>query len=54
MDFPATAYDIPSGHRLSLVIDTVDALYADKAPDFSTVRFSSPGNSPSYVSLPLR
>ncbi|ATB39000.1 acyl esterase [Cystobacter fuscus] len=54
VDFPATAYDIPSGHRLSLVIDTVDALYADKAPDFSTVRFSSPANSPSYVSLPLK
>ncbi|SEM10169.1 X-Pro dipeptidyl-peptidase C-terminal non-catalytic domain-containing protein [Stigmatella aurantiaca] len=53
-DFPATAYDIPSGHRLSLVIDTVDPLYADKAPRFSSVKFSSPSSSPSYVSLPLK
>ncbi|MDC0707435.1 CocE/NonD family hydrolase [Stigmatella sp. ncwal1] len=54
VDFPATAYDIPSGHRLSLVIDTVDPLYADKAPLFSSVKFSSPSSSPSYVSLPLK
>ncbi|WNG34370.1 CocE/NonD family hydrolase [Archangium violaceum] len=54
VDFPATAYDIPSGHRLSLVIDTVDPLYADKAPRFSTVKFSSSASSPSYVSLPLK
>ncbi|MDY7232689.1 CocE/NonD family hydrolase [Hyalangium rubrum] len=54
VDFLSTAYDIPSGHRLSLVLDTVDPLYADKAPAFSTVRFSSPSSSPSYVSLPLK
>lgn len=54
VDFPATAYDIPSGHRLSLVIDTVDPLYADKAPAFSSVRLSSPSTSPSYLSLPLK
>ncbi|EAU67095.1 hydrolase CocE/NonD family protein subfamily [Stigmatella aurantiaca DW4/3-1] len=54
VDFPATAYDIPSGHRLSLVIDTVDPLYADKAPAFSSVKFSSPSSSPARVSLPLR
>ena len=54
VDFPATAYDVPSGHRLSLVIDTVDPLYADKAPAFSTVKLSSPSSSPSYVSLPLK
>ncbi|OJT21880.1 acyl esterase [Archangium sp. Cb G35] len=54
VDFPATAYDVPNGHRLSLVIDTVDPLYADKAPAFSTVKFSSTSSSPSYVSLPLK
>ncbi|NMO15206.1 acyl esterase [Pyxidicoccus fallax] len=54
VDFPATAYDVPSGHRLSLVIDTVDPLYADKAPAFSTLQFSSSTSSPSYVSLPLK
>ena len=25
--FPATAYDLPAGHRLALVVDTVDPLY---------------------------
>lgn len=54
VDFPATVYDVPSGHRLSLVIDTVDPLYADKAPLFSTMKFSSSSSSPSYLSLPLK
>jgi predicted acyl esterase len=53
-DFPATAYDLPSGHRLSLIVDTVDPLYGDSAPLLSTVKFSSPSGSGSYVSVPLR
>ncbi|MBU8894001.1 acyl esterase [Corallococcus sp. H22C18031201] len=53
-DFPATAYDVPSGDRLSLVIDTVDPLYADKAPALTSVKFSSPAGNPSYVSVPLK
>jgi hypothetical protein len=52
--FPATAYDVPSGNRLSLVIDTVDLLYTDQAPLFTSVKLSSPSSNPSYVSLPLR
>lgn len=54
VDFPATAYDVPSGDRLSLVIDTVDPLYGDKGALFTSVKFSSPSSSPSYVSLPLK
>lgn len=53
-DFPATVYDVPSGDNLSLIIDTVDPLYADQAPAFTTVKFSSPSSDPSYVSLPLK
>jgi hypothetical protein len=53
-DFPSTVYDVPSGHRLSLVIDTVDPLYADQGALFTTVKFSSPWGNPSYVSLPLK
>jgi hypothetical protein len=53
-DFPSTVYDVPGGHRLSLVIDTVDPLYADQAAFFTTVKFSSPWGNPSYVSLPLK
>jgi predicted acyl esterase len=53
-DFPATVYDVPSGHRLSLVVDTVDPLYADQAAAFTTVTLSSPSTDPSYLALPLR
>lgn len=53
-EFPATVYDVASGHRLSLVIDTVDPLYGDHAPAFSTVKLSSPSTDPSYVSIPLK
>jgi predicted acyl esterase len=53
-DFPSTVYDVPGGHRLSLVIDTVDPLYGDQAAPFTTVKFSSPWGNPSYVSLPLK
>ncbi len=53
-DFPATAYDVPSGDRLSLVIDTVDPLYADQGALFTSVKFSSSTSNPSYVSLPLK
>ena len=53
-DFPSTAYDVPAGNRLSLVVDTVDPLYADQGALFTSVRFSSPLSAPSYVSLPLK
>jgi len=53
-DFPATVYDVASGHRLSLVVDTVDPLYADQAAAFTSVKLSSPSTDPSYVALPLR
>lgn len=53
-DFPATAYDVPGGDRLSLVIDTVDPLYADQGALFTSVKLSSSPANPSYVSLPLK
>jgi hypothetical protein len=53
-DFPATVYDVPSGHQLSLVVDTVDPLYADQAAAFTTVKLSSPSTDPSYLSVPLK
>ncbi|MFI6728541.1 CocE/NonD family hydrolase [Streptomyces atratus] len=50
----STAYDVPAGHRLALVIDTVDPLYIEHNPDGSQLTFSSPQADPSYVSVPLR
>ncbi|MFF5183254.1 alpha/beta fold hydrolase [Streptomyces sp. NPDC000345] len=50
----STAYDVPAGHRLALVVDTVDPLYVEHNPSGARLTFSSPVNDPSYVSLPLR
>ncbi|MFD3540558.1 CocE/NonD family hydrolase [Streptomyces sp. NPDC058662] len=50
----STAYDVPAGHRLALVVDTVDPLYIEHNPTGAQLTFSSPRNDPSYVSVPLR
>jgi predicted acyl esterase len=50
----STAYDVPAGHRLALVVDTVDPLYFEHNPSGARLTFSSPANDPSYVSIPLR
>ncbi|MET9323056.1 CocE/NonD family hydrolase [Streptomyces sp. NPDC003038] len=50
----STAYDVPEGHRLALVIDTVDPLYIEHNPSGAQLTFSSPRTDPSYVSVPLR
>ncbi|MQS11001.1 acyl esterase [Streptomyces kaniharaensis] len=46
--FP-TAYDLPAGHRLALVLGTRDNLYGGVTPAGSTVTFG-----PAELSLPLR
>ncbi|MEU2564532.1 alpha/beta fold hydrolase [Streptomyces longispororuber] len=50
----STAYDVPAGHRLALVVDTVDPLYVEHNPTGAQLTFSSPRTDPSYVSIPLR
>ncbi|MFD7256960.1 alpha/beta fold hydrolase [Streptomyces sp. NPDC059874] len=50
----STAYDVPAGHRLAVVIDTVDPLYIEHNPFGAQLTFSSPSGDPSYVSVPLR
>ncbi|OEJ24330.1 acyl esterase [Streptomyces agglomeratus] len=50
----STAYDVPAGHRLALVVDTVDPLYIEHNPSGAQLTFSSPESDPSYVSVPLR
>jgi predicted acyl esterase len=50
----STAYDVPAGHRLALVVDTVDPLYIEHNPTGAQLTFSSPATDPSYVSIPLR
>ncbi|MCK8678729.1 alpha/beta fold hydrolase [Streptomyces lichenis] len=50
----STAYDVPAGHRLALVVDTVDPLYIEHNPSGARLTFSSPEADPSYVSVPVR
>ncbi|TXS63308.1 CocE/NonD family hydrolase [Streptomyces sp. me109] len=54
LDLYSTAYDVPAGHRLALVVDTVDPLYTEHNPPGAQLTFSSPANDPSFVSIPLR
>ncbi|PWI14402.1 acyl esterase [Streptomyces sp. Act143] len=54
LELYSTAYDVPAGHRLALVVDTVDPLYIEHNPSGAQLTFSSPENDPSYVSIPLR
>ncbi|MFB7669163.1 CocE/NonD family hydrolase [Kitasatospora sp. NPDC056138] len=50
----ATAYDLPAGHRLALVLDTSDPMYGGRTPLGSTVSFGSGSADPAELVLPLR
>ncbi|BAC69670.1 acyl esterase [Streptomyces avermitilis] len=54
LELSSTAYDVPAGHRLALVVDTVDSLYIEHNPSGAQLTFSSPEHDTSYVSVPLR
>lgn len=49
-----TAHGLPAGHRLALVVETVDPLCLEHNPPGAQLTFSSPANDPSHVSVPLR
>jgi hypothetical protein len=50
VDLSATAYDVPAGHALTLVVDTTDPLYYDANAPGDTVTIGGG----SYVDVPLR
>jgi predicted acyl esterase len=54
LELHSTAYDVPAGHRLAVVVDTVDPLYIEHNPAGAQLTFSSPAADPSYLSVPLR
>lgn len=54
LELGSTAYDVPAGHRLALVVDGVDPLYIDHNPDGARLTFSSPAGDPSSVTIPVR
>ncbi|SDY38573.1 X-Pro dipeptidyl-peptidase C-terminal non-catalytic domain-containing protein [Micromonospora pattaloongensis] len=47
---PATAWDVPAGHRLALVVDTEDPLYLDVNPHGATISVGAG----SWIDVPLR
>lgn len=53
IDLQATAYDVPRGHRVLLVIDARDPFYADSNLPRATLSITSPERTPSYLDLPL-
>ena len=54
-DFPlqATAYDVPAGHHLALVVGAVDPLYISHNPSGARITFDSPAGDPSRVTVPV-
>jgi predicted acyl esterase len=50
VDLFATAYDLPAGHSLTLVVDTVDPLYYDENASGGSVTVTGG----SYVDVPVR
>ncbi|MBD0708823.1 hypothetical protein BU197_10560 [Streptomyces sp. CBMA291] len=49
----ATAYDLAAGHRLMLVVDSKDPLYADVSVTWTRTAIGSPAAEPSFLELPL-
>jgi predicted acyl esterase len=47
---PATAWDVPAGHRLSLVVDTEDGLYLDENAFGAAITVTVP----SWIDVPMR
>ncbi|GDY29977.1 hypothetical protein GTS_16100 [Gandjariella thermophila] len=46
------SWDVPAGHHLELVVDTVDPRYRSASRPGSTVTFGSPENDPAWLRVP--
>lgn len=53
MNLGVIGYDIPKGHRLALVLDTVDPLYTRPIDGEYTVKVMQDADSPTLVQLPI-
>lgn len=50
----AAATEVPAGHRLAVVIDTLDLRYSSLTTPGGTLTFSASAADPSWLSVPLR
>lgn len=50
LSLPATAFDLPAGHSLTLVVDTVDPLYYDENAPGASITITDG----SYLDIPLK
>ncbi|GGT99353.1 hypothetical protein GCM10010289_19820 [Streptomyces violascens] len=48
-----TGYDVRAGHRLMLVVDSVDPFYGEPTGTPGTITITSPDEDPSYLDIPL-
>ena len=48
----ATSWEVPAGHHLVLVVDTVDPRYLGHSTIGTSVTFSSPAADPSWITVP--
>jgi predicted acyl esterase len=53
LDLQATAYDVPAGHHLALVVDAVDPLYITHNPSGARLVFDSPAHDPASLTVPV-
>jgi putative CocE/NonD family hydrolase len=49
----ATSWEVPAGHHLVLIVDTVDPRYLGRSVVGSTVTFSSPAGDPAWFTVPV-
>jgi hypothetical protein len=48
-----TSWEVPAGHHLVLVIDTVDPRYLGHSTIGTSLTFSSPPADPSWIAIPV-
>lgn len=53
MELAPVVWDVPQGHRLAVVVDSLDARYQDESDIGDRVSVSSPEDAPARVTVPL-
>ena len=52
-DLSSVVWDVPAGHRLSVVVDSRDARYVNESRSGNRIEVTSPEENPTRVSIPL-